>query len=519
LAMQDLNLRCHFNPGNLFPLERYTQGFKALRPGAENLVVFSAIAGVPPDLVESQDYDAVDWRDNAQRSGFYDRVLNDPRMVEQVDPNRGPGGLAPSCSTQLGRTSPPIRLVAVAKGFGVNGSIHSLCQEDLSSAIDEIVERLGFQLGAPCLSRPLPRATDGQVGCNVIWELPAPGSAPESTPTACDAPGSEFLRPIGGGRSRTSERGGALCVVPQLPVRNLGGELRPEPAELDGTTFADGWYYDDFSESVAIECTASYKGRVAFTSGAKPPAGITVRLECLSELHVVDGQRPDQLTTEQQPRIGDACDSVQRNGRVLAGDEACAVRLTRATSAWPDSIDRSMFCHLTQAICAQSCAADSDCPEDWTCDDSAGAVASAGKSLCVPPECSVGAASGDGRRVGDPCLTDIVPQHGFDDREAYLGTGSADCGGGVCLVYRLRGDPRAGCIPRPANPSTGDPGKSCVIGSDVEQRVYCSCRCDAPEGFPECECPSEYTCVQALDQGGPELAGGYCVKNGTYVSQ
>ena len=156
LAMQDLNLRCHFNPQNLYPLERYMKGFKALRPGAENLVIFGAIAGVPPDLVEPEDYAVrLDRQGPARR--FYSKILNDPRMVETIDPNRTPqqgANLVPSCNTDRGRAYPPIRIVKVAQEFGANGTVHSICQEDLGPAIDAILARIADRLRNPCMTMP-----------------------------------------------------------------------------------------------------------------------------------------------------------------------------------------------------------------------------------------------------------------------------------------------------------------------------------------------------------------------------
>lgn len=118
--------------------------------------------------------------------------------------------------------------------------------------------------------------------------------------------------------------------------------------------------------------------------------------------------------------------------------------------------------------------------------------------------------------IGAPCLPEQVPENGFDDREAYVESSSVQCETRVCVVYRLRGDPREGCIAREPNAMTGDPGKVCVMGKDVEDRVYCSCRCRSPGGFEECECADGFTCVDLLEQGGPGVRGGYCIKNGTY---
>ena len=67
---------------------------------------------------------------------------------------------------------------------------------------------------------------------------------------------------------------------------------------------------------------------------------------------------------------------------------------------------------------------------------------------------SVGCAS---PAIGAPCLPEQVPENGFDDREAYVESSSVQCETRVCVVFKLRGDPREGCVARDPNPTTGDP--------------------------------------------------------------
>ena len=125
--------------------------------------------------------------------------------------------------------------------------------------------------------------------------------------------------------------------------------------------------------------------------------------------------------------------------------------------------------------------------------------------------------------VGAPCLPEQIPEEGFADQEAYIESSSVQCETRVCIVFRLRGDPREGCVPMMANCNPSDPNcapdKYCATPQDVEKRVYCTCRCNSADtGFAECECPDGFTCVDVLEQGGPGVRGGYCVKNGTFTS-
>ena len=171
LATQPLNLRCFMNENNhgdeLYPIERYVNGFKALRPGNENLVVFAAVAGVPPDLVDEDHLSKVDFSDQAQRDAFYDSILNDSRMQQTIDQASmavpGSGNLVPSCTSDTGKAYPPRRIVQVAKQFGENGIVQSICQQDFGPALDAVIGMIGKQLGAVCLPRSLTRDQDGLV--------------------------------------------------------------------------------------------------------------------------------------------------------------------------------------------------------------------------------------------------------------------------------------------------------------------------------------------------------------------
>lgn len=128
-----------------------------------------------------------------------------------------------------------------------------------------------------------------------------------------------------------------------------------------------------------------------------------------------------------------------------------------------------------------------------------------------------GCASG----VGDPCLPEQIPisylktdtkdepNKGYDRSEVYIEGNSVQCETRVCGVFQLDGDPSPDC----------NPTKSLTICSsqeDIDKRVYCTCRCKAPDKrFATCECPSGYECKEVLTKGDPGTRGSYCVKSGT----
>ncbi|MCC6873334.1 MAG: hypothetical protein IT378_03415 [Sandaracinaceae bacterium] len=100
-----------------------------------------------------------------------------------------------------------------------------------------------------------------------------------------------------------------------------------------------------------------------------------------------------------------------------------------------------------------------------------------------------------GSPVGDPCIPEVVPPGGFDERDRYVESPSVQCVTRTCVVSGLSGDPREGC--------TGD---TCASPADVPRHVYCSCRCDSEAQSGACACPTGFRCEPFPAQGS------YCVR-------
>ncbi len=150
--------------------------------------------------------------------------------------------------------------------------------------------------------------------------------------------------------------------------------------------------------------------------------------------------------------------------------------------------------------------------------------------------------------VGDPCTPeDEYTQNfsGFSVGEVNVESRSFQCETRICLVNHFQG--RVSCpygqtqavADAWATAAGTEPDRCRIPGTDgtdpndrvqfavepqLEDRrgdkaVYCSCRCDGPdEGARYCECPSGYSCtelVRELGLPGGQLAGSYCVRNGT----
>ena len=378
LYSQDPNLRCYHNPQSLYDVRnRYLKGFQLLREGQEDLVLFAAIVGVPLDLVNEDARKNINFKETAQRDAYYDRILGDSRMAEMIDPATpiGMKNLIPSCfrpSLEPGgkpqTAFPPRRIVELAKAFGQNGVVQSICQDDFGPAMDVVIETIIGHLTPVCLPRPLVRKADGLVDCQVVWELPKLGMAPDSTPTSCDQAPS-YLAPVSGTRAATNTRGGQNCEVAQLPL--LNGAL---PAGMDG------WYYDNFSAELAEACR-NQPHRVAFTNPAKPPTGVIVKLECLNEVQKIPTMRED-LGPGPQPEIGSECGNGVAAGGGSATPATCTLTLRDGQP------DNSLFCHAERNVCVQHCTSDTECPPAWVCDTRSDSVGkSGGGAFCVNPTC------------------------------------------------------------------------------------------------------------------------------------
>jgi hypothetical protein len=138
-----VNLRCHDYADRLLPLERYLFGYRNLGSAR---VVFAGIVGVPVDLVDTAARAKVDFADARARDAYYDGLLADPRMQErpdlESDVGSGPRQLEEACKSTLGRAAPARRFVTLAKRFGANALIQSICGDSFGPPLDRVVETI-----------------------------------------------------------------------------------------------------------------------------------------------------------------------------------------------------------------------------------------------------------------------------------------------------------------------------------------------------------------------------------------
>jgi len=153
--------------------------------------------------------------------------------------------------------------------------------------------------------------------------------------------------------------------------------------------------------------------------------------------------------------------------------------------------------------------------------------------------------------VGDPCTPEDEYDRnfsGYNAKEVNVESKSFQCETRICLANHFQG--RVSCK-YGQNPPTvtgmrpneeaadarcfvpgspGIPGKAILVAVDAQlverqadRAVYCSCRCDGEDKNARyCKCPSGYACTHLVDDlhlgGGGQLAGSYCVRDGTGYS-
>ena len=151
---------------------------------------------------------------------------------------------------------------------------------------------------------------------------------------------------------------------------------------------------------------------------------------------------------------------------------------------------------------------------------------------------AVGCAPGG---VGDPCVPEdeyTATFNGFGAAEANVESRSFQCETRVCIVNHFQG--RVSCpygqtLDDIAAGPNGGPHGRCHIPADTalvsqpveaqlltrraDSTVYCSCRRKGADTTAKyCTCPSGYSCsplIPDLGLGKANLAGSYCLKNGT----
>jgi hypothetical protein len=311
-----INGLCGRNQNMLHQVQRYITGLKSLKPEAlQDRIIFGGIVGVPLA--------------SATRGQSLDQILARPdmRYTETF------GVARPACTASggAGSATPARRIVEVARGFGENGVITSICEDDYGPALNTVIGKIAGKLSGQCLPRSLRRNAQGLVECRVVEIKGQDDRSP------CD-PARGRIRQLPDRAINGTPR--VVCEVAQLPVMN-----RSEPAGV-------GWYYDDFSSEVN-NCQTN-KQRIAFGATSAVEDGKSARFECFQSLAQVN--RPNARGAD---AVNSSCAADGTNGP--SGDAKC-----RALST-PDA---RLTC--VEGVCQLGCTNDAQCPPGYVCTASGG---------------------------------------------------------------------------------------------------------------------------------------------------
>jgi hypothetical protein len=214
----------------------------------------------------------------------------------------------------------------IFEGFGENGVITSICEDDYGPALNAVITKIAGKLSGQCLPRSQQRNALGLVDCRVV-EIKRAGDR-----TPCDP---------NRGRTRklddrvVGDTARMVCEVAQLPVMS-----RTVPAGV-------GWYYDDFSEEVAA-CKTD-KQRIAFAAASPLEEGAGARFECFRAVTEPSSQTATGVDAINTPCADDGSDG-------LHGDAKCAALSDPSAS---------LIC--VNGSCQVGCTTDAQCPAGRVC--------------------------------------------------------------------------------------------------------------------------------------------------------
>jgi hypothetical protein len=150
------------------PLSRYVDFLQAIEDDKQRLVkdrevLVAVIGGVGND-----------------GEPVYADSVSDPQFQEDF-------GVGPGCESSAGRAVPPVRLASFADDFVVDEqqNMFSVCNDDYSSALQQIAETIGKQVRPPCMTQcvadmdPTTEALDPS--CTLSQEVPVGDGRIEAT--------------------------------------------------------------------------------------------------------------------------------------------------------------------------------------------------------------------------------------------------------------------------------------------------------------------------------------------------
>jgi hypothetical protein len=325
----------------------------SLKKANPERIIFAGIVGVPEDIAEKPFDDIL--KDARMQSSAVDAdALFMSGAQTAVQPTNDKAYPKPACVSAGGSASPARRTVELAKTFGNNGVIRSICASDYSSALEVVIAKIAQQLTGACLPRALAPNSAGLVECDVV-ELLRVGD------TKCDPSRGRIPHPVTPTRINKAGQEVTVCKVNQVAIQN--GMYVTNPNPLPGVSNGKiGWYYDDFT-AATDKCPVGQQQRIAFypEDQAKLADGATASIECFS---AVGG-------------------SVKAFGKAAVGS-ICGTAATdecKGRSEQPPGYQ--LACESGTKTCQITCTGDQDCPESWVCAQ----LSSKPDTYCVDATC------------------------------------------------------------------------------------------------------------------------------------
>jgi hypothetical protein len=357
----------------LHSVQRYVDGLVALRAQNPNLLVFSAITGIPTDVgTQPENFQAI-LDDDRMQYGF-ELVGGSASACEENQKTiallkRACGETTCENPSARGIAAPGRRIVETLKGLDAAGAavtLYSICQEDYRPALDDVVSKIADVLRGTCLPRPLSVTPDssgnGAVSCKVVETLPA-GEACASL----EAKGRTFLRMSKDDEGVEHE----VCEITQLPPTNTA----------DAAPTGMGWYYEfdegegnsgNGGEPTDLEKTCGQGGqRIRFPDASRPGTGVTIQLECFQSIAAAGDTAID---------VGVICD---------APGATCGKGSAYEGTACSDTVD--LICDGPTGTWQIPCENDTTCAKvsgAFVCDKTTRDGTAGNAPVCVNPTCS-----------------------------------------------------------------------------------------------------------------------------------
>jgi len=235
---------------------------------------------------------------------------------------------------------PGIRHTQVVKGFGEQGILYSVCEDDYAPALNLLIEKIANKLKGNCLPRKLNPDDTGKVNCEVYELLPAGKND-------CD-PNFGLVGPVVNRAIRENNKvtNRKACKMNQVPL--VAG-----PAPQDG---AKGWYYDNFSPELQMDCPPGEAQRInfQFANGNKDlPSGAGATFECFQPVARIDKDAKgfDAVNTScADPATG------------LPVQSNCDDKSDK-----PNTGGYALTCISDSVTCQIGCKVNPDCPPGWVC--------------------------------------------------------------------------------------------------------------------------------------------------------